>query len=253
MDFMNLNQSAHGDREYGFMQPHRKPRKVVVGHWQDSEVQSQLDVWMRAAAAWHDAQGARLARIGDNMRGCGDRGDKVEAQMRFGYSVNGYGVGDLAAIVDGVSESEVDALVAEYDALYDVRGGRPSGGPQRGRLRGQAQIELGMRRFLEGSRASPPASKPCTACLSFPAWRCSASWGRLWLRRRRRLEDRRPRPRDEGHGRRPARGHLLMEDYTYHLNPAGMKVLGPTCWRSARRWPPASPRWKCIRSHRRQR
>ena len=152
MDFMNLNQSAHGDREYGFMVTRlRKPRKVVVGHWQDPEVLAQLDVWMRAAAAWHDSQGARVARIGDNMREVAvTEGDKVEAQMRFGYAVNGYGVGDLAAIVDEVSDAEVDALVAEYETLYDVAPEALAGGPQRDRLREQAKIELGMRRFLDG-------------------------------------------------------------------------------------------------------
>ncbi len=97
MDFMNLNQAAHGDREFGFIGSRmRLNRKVVVGHWQEPDVQASLGVWARAACAWHDAQGARVARFGDNMREVAvTEGDKVEAQMRLGYDVNGYGVGDL--------------------------------------------------------------------------------------------------------------------------------------------------------------
>ena len=97
MDFMNLNQSAHGDREFGFMATRLGlNRKVVVGHWQDAEVQARIGAWSRAAAAWHDSQRLKIARFGDNMREVAvTEGDKVEAQMRFGYSVNGYGVGDL--------------------------------------------------------------------------------------------------------------------------------------------------------------
>ena len=107
MDFMNLNQSAHGDREFGFIGSRmRLNRKVVVGFWQDEDVLSELATWMRAAAAWHDAQGARLARFGDNMREVAvTEGDKVEAQIRLGYSVNGYGVGDLVKVVNAVSET----------------------------------------------------------------------------------------------------------------------------------------------------
>ncbi len=97
MDFMNLNQSAHGDREFGFiMSRMRLNRKVVVGHWQDKNVQQRMQVWMRAASGWHDWQGARFCRFGDNMRQVAvTDGDKVEAEIKFGYSVNGYGVGDL--------------------------------------------------------------------------------------------------------------------------------------------------------------
>jgi L-arabinose isomerase len=101
MDFMNLNQSAHGDREFGFIGSRmRLERKVVVGHWQDEDVQRGLGVWARAACAWHDAQGARFCRFGDNMREVAvTEGDKVEAQIRLGYSVNGYGIGDLVDVM----------------------------------------------------------------------------------------------------------------------------------------------------------
>ena len=113
MDFMNLNQSAHGDREFGFIGSRmRLNRKVIVGFWQDEDVLSSLATWMRAAAAWHDAQGARVARFGDNMREVAvTEGDKVEAQIRLGYSVNGYGVGDLVKFVNAVSDADVDRLV----------------------------------------------------------------------------------------------------------------------------------------------
>ena len=122
MDFMNLNQSAHGDREFGFIGSRmRLERKVVVGHWEDDDVQASLGVWARAACAWHDAQGAKIARFGDNMRQVAvTEGDKVEAQMRLGYSVNGYGVGDLVRFVNEVSDGEVDQLIQDYLDQYQV-------------------------------------------------------------------------------------------------------------------------------------
>src|ERR671932_1491904 len=104
MDFMNLNQSAHGDREFGFMVSRlRMNRKVVVGHWQDEQVLNQINVWARAAAGWHDWQGARFVRFGDNMRFVAvTEGDKVEAELKFGYSVNTHGIGDLVKVINGV-------------------------------------------------------------------------------------------------------------------------------------------------------
>jgi L-arabinose isomerase len=151
MDFMNLNQSAHGDREFGFIGSRmRLNRKIVVGYWQDDDVLSSLATWMRAAGAWHDAQGARIARFGDNMREVAvTEGDKVEAQIRLGYSVNGYGVGDLVKFVSSVTEAEIDRLVAEYDDSYNVAKSLRPGGSQRNSLREAARIELGMRAFLE--------------------------------------------------------------------------------------------------------
>jgi L-arabinose isomerase len=105
MDFMNLNQAAHGDREHGFiMSRMRLNRKVVVGHWQDQGVQGRIGAWCRAAAAWADWQGARFVRFGDNMREVAvTEGDKVAAQMQFGYSVNTHGVGDLVQAVNGLA------------------------------------------------------------------------------------------------------------------------------------------------------
>src|SRR5476649_579147 len=115
MDFMNLNQSAHGDREAGFLHTRlRLNRKVVVGHWEDPEVQDRLGAWMRAARAWHDWQGAKFARFGDNMRQVGvTDGDKVSAEIKFGYAVNGYGVGDLVKQVDAVSDARINKLCEE--------------------------------------------------------------------------------------------------------------------------------------------
>jgi L-arabinose isomerase len=151
MDFMNLNQSAHGGREFGFMATRmNKARKIIVGYWQDNDVIAELASWLRTAVAWHDAQGLRIARIGDNMRQVAvTEGDKVEAQIRLGYEVNGYGLGDLMAFVDNVTESAVDDLVATYESAYTLAEQLQEGGWQREALRDAARIELGLRAFLE--------------------------------------------------------------------------------------------------------
>src|SRR5206468_809786 len=116
MDFMNLNQSAHGDREFGFMMTRmNKRRKVVCGYWKDEEVIDQLDCWSRAAAAWYDWQGAKFVRFGDNMRSVAvTEGDKVEAELKFGYAVNTYGINFLADAIKEVKEKEITALCNEY-------------------------------------------------------------------------------------------------------------------------------------------
>jgi L-arabinose isomerase len=151
MDFMNLNQSAHGDREFGYMATRLGlNRKVVVGHWRDEAVQARIGGWSRAAAAWSDWQGLKIARFGDNMREVAvTEGDKVEAQARFGFSVNGFGVGDLVCKVNRVSDAEIDRLVAEYDERYVMAESLRGGGERRAALREAAAIELGMRAFLE--------------------------------------------------------------------------------------------------------
>ena len=137
MDYMNLHQSAHGDREYGFINTRmRKNRKVVVGHWQDAEVLKAIGAWTRVAAAWHDGQGAKIARFGDNMRHVAvTEGDKVAAQIQFGYEVNGYSLSDLTAYVDQVTDAQINALLEEYDASYELServrpGGEIPGLPQ---------------------------------------------------------------------------------------------------------------------------
>src|SRR4051794_22315144 len=137
MDFMNLNQSAHGDREFGFIGSRmRLRRKVIVGHWQDEDVQDSLGAWSRAAGAWADWQGARVVRFGDNMREVAvTEGDKVEAQRRLGYSVNGYGVGDLAKYVNDVADAQVDHLIGEYEERYQVVPELRAGGARHEQLR----------------------------------------------------------------------------------------------------------------------
>jgi L-arabinose isomerase len=151
MDFMNLNQSAHGDREFGFIGSRmRLNRKVIVGFWQDEEVLTKLGIWMRAACAWRDMQGMKIARFGDNMREVAvTEGDKVEAQIRLGYAVYGYGLGELVNEVKAVAEAEVDKLVSDYDECYLVAEALQQKGSQREALRQAARIEAGLRAFLE--------------------------------------------------------------------------------------------------------
>jgi L-arabinose isomerase len=151
MDFMNLNQSAHGDREFGFLSTRiGMNRKVVVGFWQDQDVHAQLGAWARSAGGWHDSRHLKVARFGDNMREVAvTEGDKVEAQAVLGYSVNGYGVGDLVCVADQISDAEVDRVSAEYDDQYEVAAPLRKGGDRRQELRDAARIELGLRAFLK--------------------------------------------------------------------------------------------------------
>jgi L-arabinose isomerase len=150
MNFMNLNQSAHGDREFGFMVTRmRLNRKVVVGHWQDEKVLEQIGVWARAALGWNDWQQARFVRFGDNMRYVAvTDGDKVEAEMKFGYSVNTHGIGDLVKTISEVNDSAVDILCQEYADTYTLASTLVKGGTQHTSLREAAKIELGLREFL---------------------------------------------------------------------------------------------------------
>lgn len=151
MDFMNLNQSAHGDREFGFMMSRlRKKRKIIVGHWQSEIVRQQLGAWSRVARGWNELQHLKVARIGDNMREVAvTEGDKVSAQMRFGFSVNGFGINDLTQYVDAVSEQEITQLVEEYEASYQLMESLQKGGPIRSALIESARIEVGLRSFLD--------------------------------------------------------------------------------------------------------
>lgn len=151
MDFMNLNQAAHGDREAGFIHTRlRLGRKVVVGHWSDDEVQQRIGAWMRAARAWHDWQGAKIVRIGDNMRQVAvTEGDKVSAEMKFGFATNTHGVGDLVAKVDAIADKAIAALCADYEKLYAVAPALKKGGARHDELRYSARLELGLRALLE--------------------------------------------------------------------------------------------------------
>lgn len=154
MDFMNLNQSAHGDREFGFIASRmRLNRKVVVGYWKDPEVIRELSVWTRAAAAWNDAQTLKVARFGDNMRNVAvTEGDKVEAQLQLRYSVHAFGVGNLTESIERVSDSEAEKVAAEYDDIYAVASELRKNGARRSELVYAARQETGLRRFLEAGK-----------------------------------------------------------------------------------------------------
>ena len=150
MDFMNLNQSAHGGREFGFMASRmRIDRKVVVGHWQDEKVIQKVADWCRVASAVADSKKMKVARFGDNMRQVAvTDGNKVSAQIKFGYEVNGYGVGDLVKYIDEISEKQIDTLIQEYEDMYSIAAIIKSDGSMQSSLRDAAKIELGMRTFL---------------------------------------------------------------------------------------------------------
>ena len=231
MDFMNLNQSAHGDREFGFIGARmRLERKVVVGHWQDEDVHASLGAWSRAACAWHDAQGARFARFGDNMRQVAvTEGDKVNAQMRLGYSVNGYGVGDLVRFINSVSDGDVDQIVKEYDEQYVIAKALRPGGDRHSSLREGAKIEIGIRRFLEdgGFKGFTTTFEDLHGIVQLPGlgpqrlmaegygFAGEGDWKTAALVRAMKVMS----------AGLPG-GTSFMEDYTYHLSPDGMKVLG---------------------------
>ena len=231
MDFMNLNQSAHGGREFGFICTRlRRNRKVVVGHWQDPEVQTRLGVWARAACAWQDMQGAKVARFGDNMREVAvTEGDKVEAQMQLGYSVSGYGVGDLVARVNEVTDREIDKLIGEYEGTYELAQPIRKAGKKHAGLRESARIELGMRRFLESGdfKAFTTTFEDLHGLQQLPGlavqrlmaegygFGAEGDWKTAALVRAMKVMA----------AGLPG-GTSFMEDYTYHLDPAGPKVLG---------------------------
>jgi L-arabinose isomerase len=228
MDFMNLNQSAHGDREFGFLCSRlRKSRKVVVGHWEDPDVQRRIGVWMRAASAWAEwRRGMKVARFGDNMREVAvTEGDKVEAQKKFGYSVNGFGVGDLVACVQAVTDRQVNDLVRRY--RKDCAVAETSGAAER--IRTAARIEAGMRRFLDdgGFRAFTTTFEDLHGLAQLPGlavqrlmadgfgFGAEGDWKTAALVRAAKVM-----------GAGLEGGASFMEDYTYHFDPAGMRVLG---------------------------
>ncbi|HSN60568.1 MAG TPA: hypothetical protein VLR49_06520, partial [Ferruginibacter sp.] len=150
MNFMNLNQSAHGDREFGFiMSRMRLTRKVVTGHWENSNTIQQIAGWIRAAMGWYDWQGARFVRFGDNMRYVAvTEGDKVEAEIKFGYSVNTHGVGDLVGSINNVKETAITKLCDDYAQQYNLATVLKKANLHHQSLRDAAKIEIGLRRFL---------------------------------------------------------------------------------------------------------
>jgi len=231
MDFMNLNQSAHGDREAGFIHSRmRLERKVVVGHHGDPEVQDRLAAWMRAVRAHHDMQGAKIARIGDNMREVAvTDGDKVAAELRFGYSVNGYGMGDVVAFVDAVSKSAVTRLCKVYEDSYKMAKDLRKGGARHKSIRDAARIELGLRAFLNegGFKGFTTTFEDLHGLKQLPGlavqrlmadgygFGAEGDWKTCALLRAMKVI-----------GADLKGGTSFMEDYTYHLNPKGHLVLG---------------------------
>ncbi len=231
MDFMNLNQTAHGGREFGFIGARLSlPRKIIVGHWQDEEILTRLDVWMRAAAAWHDLQGAKVARFGDNMREVAvTEGNKVSAQAQFGYSVNGFGVGDLVAYVNEVPEAAVSGLVAIYEDEYEVAPKLGPDGSHRESLLDAAQIELGMRAFLKegefkgftttfedlhGLKQLPGIAVQRLMADGY-GFGAEGDWKTAALVRAMKVMS-----------AGKEKGSSFMEDYTYHFSKTGNRVLG---------------------------
>jgi L-arabinose isomerase len=231
MDFMNLNQSAHGDREFGFIETRmRHSRKTVVGFWQDPAVIDRLSTWSRAAAAWDEAHGLRVARFGDNMRHVAvTEGDKVEAHIRLGFSVDGYSVGELAETVRAVPNGAVDVLVEEYEEQYEVSPTLRKSGDRHDALRDAARIEVGLRTFLDigGFKAFTDTFEDLDGLPQLPGiavqrlmgdgygFGAEGDWKTAALVRLMKVMS----TGLEG-------GTSFMEDYTYHLAPHGPKVLG---------------------------
>jgi len=231
MDFMNLNQSAHGDREFGFiMAKLRMPRKVVVGHWEDARVHERINVWSRVAAGVYKMKTMRVARFGDNMRQVAvTDGDKVAAEAQFGFSVNTYAVGDLVTVISQVSDGQVETLMQEYEDTYRLMPSLLKGGDRRDSLVEAARIELGLKAFLEdggfsaytntfedlyGMRQLPGIGSQRMMAAGYGYggegdWKTSALVHVMKLM---------------ASGMKG--GNTFMEDYTYHFEPGNEMVLG---------------------------
>lgn len=231
MDFMNLNQSAHGGREFGFIQSRMSiRRKVIAGYWEEEEVQSRIGAWTRVAAAWSDMQGMKIARFGDNMREVAvTEGNKVSAQIRFGFSVNGYGMGDLAEQVRAVKDQEIDRLIAIYEEDYQVADELRPGGDRHDSLREAARIEAGLRSFLQqgqftaftdtfedlhGLRQLPGLAVQRLMAEGY-GFGAEGDWKTAALVRCMKVM-----------GAGLDGGNSFMEDYTYHFQPGNQQVLG---------------------------
>ncbi|MEM6529619.1 MAG: L-arabinose isomerase [Chloroflexota bacterium] len=231
MDFMNLNQAAHGDREFGFMVSRlRMNRKVVVGHWQHHDTQAEIATWARAAAAWDKMQHLKIARFGDNMRFVAvTEGDKVEAQVRLGWQVNGYGVGDLVEHVNAVTDADLNALIDEYRSTYTMESDLQPGGARHESVREAGRIELGMRSFLDdgGFKAFTTTFEDLHGMEQLPGLAVQrlmadgygfggeGDWKTAALVRTMKVMA----AGLEG-------GTSFMEDYTYHMDPENRMVLG---------------------------
>ena len=233
MDFMNLNQSAHGDREFGFiMSRMRKKRKVVVGHWEDERVQKKLGIWSRVVLGWDEFQNLKVARFGDNIREVAvTEGDKVEAQIRFGFSVNGFDSSDITKQIEKVTDADTDQLVAEYEASYTLAPALQKGGAQRESLVEAARIELGLRAFLVeggfgaftdtfenlGSLKQLPGIAVQRLMADGYGFGGEGDWKTAAMLRAMKVMN---------VGLENQGGTSFMEDYTYHFTPEKSYVLG---------------------------
>ncbi len=231
MDFMNLNQAAHGDREAGHLHTRmRLNRKVVVGHWSQTEVQDEISTWTRAAAGWNDLQGGKFARIGDNMRYVAvTEGDKVSAEIKFGCSVNGYGVGDVVKYVNEVSDQAVTDLCEIYASQYKLAPELAKGGAKHESLRDGARIEAGLRAFLEAGnfKGFTTTFEDLHGLKQLPGlavqrlmndgygFGAEGDWKTCALLRSMKVM---------AHGLKG--GTSFMEDYTYHMDDKNPLVLG---------------------------
>jgi len=231
MDFMNLNQAAHGDREFGFIVSRmRLNRKVVVGYWQEDDIQTEIGTWARAACAWADWQGAKIARFGDNMRDVAvTEGDKVEAQIRLGYDVYGYGVGDLVRAVNQASTGDIQKITEAYLDEYDVVPDLQPGGERYESLMESARIEAGMRNFLEAGpfKAFTTTFEDLHGLAQLPGlsvqrlmrdgygFGAEGDWKTAALVRAMKVMSSGVKG-----------GVSFMEDYTYHFSASGDMVLG---------------------------
>lgn len=231
MDFMNLNQSAHGDREFGYiMSRMRIKRKVVVGHWQENSVQQKIGVWSRVALGWDEMRTLKVARIGDNMREVAvTDGDKVEAQIRFGISVNGYDSSDITSKIEKVSDQEINELIHIYETEYNLSESLKAGGNMRSSLVEAAKIEIGLRAFLEegGFKAFTDTFENLGDLKQLPGLAVQrlmadgygfggeGDWKTAAMLRVMKVM---------AHGLEG--GTSFMEDYTYHFTPEKAYVLG---------------------------
>jgi L-arabinose isomerase len=231
MNFMNLNQSAHGDREFGFIETRMGiARKTVAGHWQDPYVADRIAAWARAACGWDESRHLKVARFGDNMRQVAvTEGDKVEAQIRLGVAVNGYGIGALTEAIEKVADSEVEALLKTYQGSYELAAELVAGAARHDELRTAARIEAGLRSFLTagGFGAFTDTFEDLVGMPQLPGlavqrlmadgygFGAEGDWKTATMVRLVKVMT----------AGLPG-GTSFMEDYTYHLDPKGPLVLG---------------------------
>lgn len=230
MDFMNLNQSAHGDREFGHIVSRmRKNRKVVVGHWQDAKAQAKIAVWMRVAAAWADAQDMLIIRFGDQMNNVAvTDGDKVEAELKLGYHVDYCPIAELVAVQDEVTDADIAEMLKTYEAEYDLANSCKEGGKDRQQVVAAARIEIALRRLLKAKGAKAFTTNfddlkgidqlPGLACqrlmtegYGFGAegdWKTAALYRTMWVM-----------------GQGLPKGCSFLEDYTLHFDGEKSAIL----------------------------